>query len=92
MRNSTSIKTIALSHLETDLEQTLNECAATGEPVVVEMPNQRLFVIQSLDPQEDDPLVEQLLVTNRKFQDLVAKSKASSRKLFGRAQPQPRDN
>ena len=77
-----AIKTIPLSRLETDLRKTLNECAESGETVVVEMPDQRLLTIQSLDPQEDDSLTDELLACNPKFQALVAKSKASPRKPF----------
>ncbi len=77
-----AIKTIPLSSLETDLKKTLNECAESGETVVVEMPDQRLLAIQPLDPQEDDTLVDELLASNPKFQGLVAKSKASPRKPF----------
>lgn len=77
-----AIKTIPLSRLEADLRKTLNECAESGETVVVEMPDQRLFAIQSLDPQKDDSLTDELLATNPKFQALVAKSKASPRKPF----------
>ena len=77
-----AIKTIPLSRLETDLKKTLNECAESGETVVVEMPDQRLLAIQSLDPQEDDTLIDELLASNPKFQALVAKSKASPRKPF----------
>jgi hypothetical protein len=77
-----SIKTIPLSRLETDLKKTLNECAESGETVVVEMPDQRLLAIQSLDPREDDSLTDELLASNPKFQALVAKSKASPRKPF----------
>ena len=77
-----AIKTIPLSRLETDLKQTLNECAESGETVVVEMPDQRLLTIQPLDPPEDDALMDELLASNSKFQALVAKSKASSRKPF----------
>jgi hypothetical protein len=77
-----AIKTIPLSHLETDLKKTLNECVESGDTVVVEMPNQRLVAIQSLDPQEDDDLVDELLASNPKFQALVAKSKAGPRKPF----------
>jgi len=47
-----AIKTIPLSRLETDLKKTLNECADSGQTVVVEMPDQRLLAIQSLDPLE----------------------------------------
>jgi hypothetical protein len=77
-----AIKTIPLSRLETDLQKTLNECAQSGETIVVELPDQRLLAIQSLDPREDDSLVDELLSSNPKFQALVAKSKASPRKPF----------
>ena len=77
-----AIKTIPLSRLENELEKTLSECAVSGETVVVEMPDQRLLAIQSLDPQEDDSLIDDLLASNPKFQALVAKSKASPRKPF----------
>jgi hypothetical protein len=77
-----AIKTIPLSRLEADLKKTLNECAESGETVIVEMPDQRLLAIQSLDPQEDDSLTDELLASNPKFQALVAKSKASARKPF----------
>lgn len=77
-----AIKTITLSHLETDLKQTLNECAESGQTVVVEMPDHRLLAIQPLDPQEDDSLIDELLESNPRFQALVAKSKAGSRKPF----------
>ena len=81
------IKTIPLSRLETDLKKTLNECAESGETVVVEMPDHRLFAIQSLDSGEDDSLIDELLASNPKFQALVAKSKASPRKPFAAGKP-----
>ncbi|MDA1055814.1 MAG: hypothetical protein O3C40_35945 [Planctomycetota bacterium] len=77
-----AIKTIPLSRLETDLKKTLNECADSGETVVVEMPDHRLLTIQSLDLHEEDSLIDELLESNPKFQALVAKSKASPRKPF----------
>ena len=77
-----AIKTIPLSRLETELKKTLDECADSGETVVVEMPDQRLLAIQPLDPREDDTLMDELLAANPKFQALVAKSKASPRKPF----------
>jgi hypothetical protein len=82
-----AIKTISLSHLETDLAKTLNECAESGQTVVVEMPDQRLLAIQPLDPHEDDTLMDELLESNPRFQALVAKSKASPRKPFSSAEP-----
>lgn len=80
-----AIKTIPLSHLETDLRKTLNECAESGDTVDVEMPDHRLLTIQSLDTQADDSLVDELLASNPKFQALVAKSKSGPRKPFGLA-------
>ena len=77
-----AIKTIPLSRLETDLKKTLNECAESGQTLVVELPDQRLLAIQSLDPSEDDSLMDELLASNPRFQALVAKSKASPRKPF----------
>jgi hypothetical protein len=77
-----AIKTIPLSRLETDLKRTLNECADSGDTVVVEMPDQRLLAIHSLDPGADDSLIDELLASNPKFQALVAKSKAGPRKPF----------
>ena len=76
------IKTIPLSRLQTDLKKTLDECIASGQTVVVEMPDHRLLAIQALDPHEDDDLLDELLAKNPKFQALVAKSKASPRKPF----------
>jgi hypothetical protein len=81
-----AIKSIPLSRLETDLKKTLNECADSGEILVVELPDQRLLAIQALDPREDDSLIDELLETNPKFQALVAKSKASPRKPFLRGE------
>ncbi|HYT87385.1 MAG TPA: hypothetical protein VEL76_01570 [Gemmataceae bacterium] len=77
-----AIKTIPLSRLETDLKQALNECAESGDTLVVEMPDQRLLAIHSLEPQEDDTLMDELLQSNPKLQELVTKSKASPRKPF----------
>jgi len=77
-----AIKTILLSRLETNLEKALDECAESGQTLVVELPDQRLLSIQSLDPNEDDSLMDELLASNPRFQELVAKSKASPRKPF----------
>jgi hypothetical protein len=74
-----------LSRLETDLKKTLNECAESGETVVVEMPDQRLLAIQTLEPQEDDTLMDELPASNPKFQALV--KKASPRKPFAAGKP-----
>jgi hypothetical protein len=77
-----AIKTIPLSHPETDLKKTLSECVDSGEMLVVEMPDQRFVAIQPLEPHDDDTLMDDLLASNPRFQALVAKSKASRRKTF----------
>lgn len=82
-----AIKSIPLSRLETDLKKTLHECAESGETLVVEMPDQRLLAIQPLDPHEDDTLMDELLASDPRFQELVAKSKRSPRKPFLAGEP-----
>ena len=84
-----AIKTIPLSRLVTDLQKTLHECAESGETVVVELPDHRLLAIQSLEPREEDSLIDDLLQANPQFQALVAKSKASPRKPFAFAEREP---
>jgi hypothetical protein len=64
------------------LATTLNECAESGQIIVVELPNQQLVAIQSLDPGDDDSLMDELLASNPKFRALVAKSKNGKRKPF----------
>ena len=76
------IKTIPLSLLEMGPKGTLNECADSESILVVELPDQRLVAIQSLEATEDDDLVNELLESNAAFRAMVAKSKASPRKLF----------
>jgi hypothetical protein len=82
-----AIKMIPLNRLETDLKRTLDECAESGQTVVVQLPNQRLLAISLLHTNEDDTLVDELRAGNPHFQALVAKSKAGSRKplVIGRA-------
>ena len=48
----------------------------------MELPDQRLVAIQSLDATEDDDLVNELLASNPEFREMVAKSKAGPRKPF----------
>lgn len=76
------IKTIPLSTLENALEETLNECAESGQTVVIEMPDHRLLSLQSLEADGSDDLMNELLASNSKFTDLVEKSKGSPRKPF----------
>ena len=61
------IKTIPLSSLEADLEKTLNECSKSGQTLVVELSDQRFVAIQSLDPNDDDSLMDDLLTSNSEF-------------------------
>ena len=78
-----SIKAIPLSRLEQNLRATLDECAASGDAIVVEMPDHRLIAIQALDASaSDDSLVDDLLQSNPAFRQLVSASKASLRKPF----------
>ena len=77
------IKTIPLSRLEADPKGTLNECADSGEAMVVELPDQRLIAIQPLNAGGDDSLTDELLESNAEFQALVARSKTSPRRAFG---------
>ena len=77
-----AIRTIPLSRLEADPRGTLNECADSGQALVVELPDQRLVAIQPLDASDDDALTSELLESNAEFRALVAKSKASPRKPF----------
>ena len=76
------IKTIPLSRLEANLTETLIKCANSGEPVIIELPDQRLLAIHSLEMQEDDSLMDDLLASNAKFRALIARSKASPRTPF----------
>lgn len=71
-----------LSLLEADLHKTLNECAESGEMVAAELPNRRFLAIHPIDPSENDKLVDDLLMSNQRIQELVAKSKASPQQAF----------
>lgn len=77
-----AIKSIPLSLLEADLAKALTECAESGDTLVAEMPDQRLLAIQSLEPDGNDGLVDELVASSPKFRDLLARSKQSPRKPF----------
>jgi hypothetical protein len=79
------IKTIPLSSLEADPGRALNDCADSGRPVVVELPDRRLVARQPPPTEADDALIDELLELNPAFQELVAKSKAGARKAFVRS-------
>ena len=77
------IKTIPLSRLESDLKKTLDDCARSGETLVVEMPDHALLAIQPLNARdEDDPLIDDLLASEPRFRALLTKSKSAPRKPF----------
>jgi len=76
------IKVIPLSELVANPQATLSACVASGDALVVEMPDHSLVSIQGLDPSEDDSLVDQLLASNPSFRALLEHSKASPRKPF----------
>ena len=76
-----AIETIPLSRLEENLRATLNECADSGRPVIVELPDHRLVAIQPVESADDD-LTDKLLESDDAFRALVAKSAASNRKPF----------
>jgi hypothetical protein len=75
------IETIPLRSLEADLLGTLNRCADSGQPLVVELPDHRLLAIAPV-AEASDKLVDELLEKNAEFQSLVAKSLAGPRKPF----------
>jgi hypothetical protein len=76
------IKTIPLSRLVKDVQGTLNECADSGEAVVVRLPDDRMVFIQPLGDPGDDTLTDELLASNAEFRALIARSKAAPRKPF----------
>ena len=76
------IKTIPLSSLEGNLRATLSECADSGDPVIVELPDRRLLAIQALEATDDDSLIDDLIESNAAFRALVARSKTTPRKPF----------
>jgi len=78
-----AIRTIPLSRLETDLGRMLNECAESGQAMIVELPNHHFLTIRPMDPEDEDSLTDDLLANDAQFQALLAKSKASPRKPFG---------
>jgi hypothetical protein len=76
------IKLTPLIRLEADPKGTLNECVDSRQALVVELPDHLLVSIQALEPFDDDPLIDERLVSNPSFRALVEKSKASPRRPF----------
>jgi hypothetical protein len=73
-------KVISLSDLRADLEGILRDCDASGQPLVVELPDQGLVAIRPVD--QDDDLVDPLIEHNPAFREMLAKSLASPREPF----------
>jgi hypothetical protein len=82
------IKTIPLSSLEANPSATLNNCADSGKPVFVELPDHRLVALTPVPKDADESLIDDLLASNPAFQSLVEKSRASPRLPFARSTPQ----
>jgi hypothetical protein len=76
------IKLIPLSRLEADPKGTLSECADSGQPFVVELPDHRVVSSQALEPASDDPLIDELIESSPSFRTLVEKSEAGPRRTF----------
>lgn len=76
------IKSVSLNHLEADPTRTLTECADSGAIYVVELPDQRLVAIQSLEATDDDDLINELIAQDPAFREMVARSKAGPRRAF----------
>jgi hypothetical protein len=76
------IKQIPLSRLEADPQGTLTECLDSGLSLIVELPDHRFVSIQTLEPAEDDSLVDELLQSSPSFRAMVEKSKTSPRRPF----------
>jgi hypothetical protein len=78
------IRTIPLSDLETDLTATLTDCARSGDTVVVQMPDDRLLAIHTLDPTDaaDDDLVNDLIEHNPAFRAMLARSNQGTPEPF----------
>ena len=76
------IRLIPLSRLEADPQGILNPCLDSGQVLVIELPDHRVVSVQSLEPADDDPLVDELLASNPSFGALVERSRASGRIPF----------
>lgn len=75
-----STKIIPLRELKADPEALLNNCYDSGEPLVVELQDQRLVEIRPVD--DDDHLIDNLIANNPAFRAMLAKSLASGLKPF----------
>lgn len=72
------IKTIPLSQFEENVMQLLNDCADSGDKIVVELPDHRRISMRSLNHMDaDDPLIHNLIQNNPEFRSMLARSKAS---------------
>ena len=70
-----SIKTIPLGLLATDLTATLTECAESGDTLVIQLPDDRLLAVRSLDgSDEDDDLINNLIEHNPAFAKMLERA------------------
>jgi hypothetical protein len=63
---------------------TLSKCVDSVQALFVELPDHRLVCIQSLEPDQDDDLVDRMFESKPSFRKLVAESNASPWKPFPR--------
>ena len=77
-----AIKMILLSEFAANPQATLSNCVASGETLVVELPDHSLVSIQGLEPSDDDSLVDELLASNPSFRAVLSRSRNSPRKPF----------
>lgn len=75
-------KVVSLSEMGQRAEGYLSECARTGQPLVVELPDHRHLVVHPLE--DDDDLIDTLIATNDEFRDMLARSAQSGKRPFGR--------
>jgi hypothetical protein len=59
-----------------DLTTTLSECAGNGDTLVIQMPDDRLLTVRSLDPtdDQDDDLINQLIDHNPAFRAMLERA------------------
>ena len=79
-----STKVIPLSDLGKKAETYLKECARSGKPLIVELPDHVQLLVQRRPTNDDDNLVNRLISGNREFREMLAKSAKSGTRPFVR--------
>jgi hypothetical protein len=73
-------RVIPLSDLQADAAGILGRCVATGQGVVVELPNRERVSIQPVEP--GDELIDELIAGNAAFRAMLERSLAGPREPF----------